>query len=155
METSLNRCPECHTSWENGITCEDDFHQMLFWEAEQPSLGVVHHLMVLCYHLQHPSLYSAEGLNNAKTLLIDFVAHGLTTQTVRQTNRDAVDSGKRKWTVTARPDSHGAYIYPVKWTMTARDVVADGMDHYVENVQVWAKSVLAVLQATNNIVTTV
>ena len=154
MEAHISRCPECGTLWAAGVTCEDDFHQLLFWEAEKPSLGVVHHLMVVCYHLQHPSLYSADGLENAKTLLIDFVARGLSTETVRKQNRDQVDSGKRQWKVTARPDSHGAYAYPVKWTMTARDVVASGMDHYIENVQAWAKSALALLQATNNIVTT-
>ena len=155
MEVPLNRCPECHTTWDDDTTCQDDFHQMLFWEAEKPSLGVVHHLMVLCYHLQHPSLYSVDGLENAKTLLIDFVVHGLSTERVRKQNRDQVDSGKRQWKVTARPDSHGAYTYPVSWTMTARNVVAGDMEHYIENVQVWATSVLVSLQASNNIVTTV
>ena len=155
METPLNSCPECQAQSEGSTTCQDDFHQMLFWEAEKPSLGIVHHLMVLCYHLQHPSLYSPEGLNNAKTLLIDFVAHGLAPQTVRKRNRDQVDSGKRQWTVTARPGAKGAYTYPVTWTMTARDVVAGGMEHYVENVRAWAKSMLASLQASNNIMTTV
>jgi hypothetical protein len=116
---------------------------------------VVHHLMVLCYYLQHPSLYSPEGLDNAKTLLIGFVVRGLSAQTVRQQTRRQVDSGKRQWKISARPDSHGAYTYPVTWTMTARDVVAGGMDHYIENVQQWAKSMLASLQASNNIVTTV
>ena len=46
---------------------------MLFWEAEKPSLGVVHHLMVLCYHLQHPHLYSPEMLLEARRMLADFV----------------------------------------------------------------------------------
>ncbi len=32
--------------------------------------------MVLCYHLQHPSLYSPEGLDEAKRLLIEFLEHG-------------------------------------------------------------------------------
>ncbi|MEO8610225.1 MAG: DUF5946 family protein [Chloroflexota bacterium] len=155
MEDFLNRCRECQARWDDGKTCEDDFHQMLFWETETPSLWVVHHLMVLCYYLQHPSLYSADGLNNAKTLLIDFVVHGLSPQTVHRQTRGQVDSGKRQWKVSARPDSHSVYAYPVTWTMTARDVVAGGMDHYIENVQAWAKSMLVALQASNNIVTTV
>jgi hypothetical protein len=155
MEVEAKYCPECGAKWEDGTTCQDDFHQMLFWEAEKPSLGVVHHLMVLCYHLQHPSLYSADGLENAKTLLIDFVVRGLSTERVRQQNRNQVDSGKRQWKVMARPNSHGTYRYPMTWTMTARDVVAGGMDHYVENVQAWAKSMLASLQVSNNIVTMV
>src|SRR5678815_2117379 len=149
METPLNSCPECHAQREAGTTCQDDFHQMMFWEAEKPSLGVVHHLMVLCYHLQHPSMYSLDGLNNAKTLLIDFVARGLAPHIVRQQNRHHVDAGNRQWKITARPGMEGAYTYPVTWTMTARDVVAGGMDHYIENVNAWAQSVLESLKVTN------
>jgi hypothetical protein len=155
MEAESKRCPECQTSWADSTTCEDDFHQMLFWEAERPSLGVVHHLMVLCYHMQHPSLYSEAGLENAKGLLVSFVVKGLSAETVRQQNRAVVRSDKRDWKITARPDSKGAYAHPVTWTMTARDVVTGGMDHYIENTTHWAKSVLASLQASNNIVTTV
>lgn len=155
METESKHCPECGTSWADGTTCEDNFHQLLFWEAERPSLGVVHHLTVLCYHMQHPSLYSQDGLENAKGLLVSFVVKGLSTETVRKQNGAVVASDKRGWTVTARPDSKGAYAHPVTWTMTARDVVAGGMDNYVENTTRWAGSVLASLQASNNIVTTI
>jgi hypothetical protein len=31
-------------------TCQDNFYQMLYWEAENPALGIVHHLMVLSSH---------------------------------------------------------------------------------------------------------
>ena len=72
------RCPECGASWTNGQTCDDYFHQMLFWEVENPGDGAeVHHLMVLCYHLQHPSLYSPAGLSEARRLLAEFVERGL------------------------------------------------------------------------------
>ena len=59
---SSTLCSECGETLADGRTCADDFHQLLFWENERPELGEVHHLLVLCYHLQHPSLYSAEGL---------------------------------------------------------------------------------------------
>jgi hypothetical protein len=65
---------------------------MLFWEAENPNYGVVHHLMVLCYHLQHPSLYSPEGLRQAITLLSDFLERGLTPEQVRKRSRNTVNS---------------------------------------------------------------
>ncbi len=65
------RCPECETPWTNGHTCQGSFYQMLGWESERPSvLGEVHHLMVLCYHLQHPSLYSPEGLSLSTPLML-------------------------------------------------------------------------------------
>ncbi len=74
--TATSRCPDCGAAHATGVTCQDDFHQMLFWEAEEPARGEVHHLMVLCYHLQHPGLYSPAGLQHALGLLEDFVVRG-------------------------------------------------------------------------------
>ncbi|NLX56183.1 MAG: hypothetical protein GXY58_13825, partial [Planctomycetaceae bacterium] len=71
---TLQSCPECGAAWHDGRTCQDDFHRMLFWEAESPEYGVVHHFLVLCYHMQHPSLYSPETLDMGKRMLADFLA---------------------------------------------------------------------------------
>ena len=141
----IAHCPECGAPLADGHTCAGDFHQMLFWENERPALGAVHHLMVLCYHLQHPSLYSAAGLQHARGLLASFVAEGLSPEDVRQRQRAVVDSGGRRWSVTARPGNHGAYQPPPLWTMRAADVVAGGMDNYVANVRSWAKSIAEAL----------
>ncbi len=135
-----DRCPECGAPWPNDLTCRDHFHQMLYWENEDPTRGEVHHLMVLCYHLQHPSLYSAEGLAHGRALLADFVASGLTPQQARRRNRAKVASGNREWSITARPGNRGAYERPVAWAMTAADVVAGGADRYVDNVRAWAEA---------------
>jgi hypothetical protein len=62
----IQHCPECGAVRHGDTTCQDGFHQMLFWENEDPANGAVHHLMVVSYHIQHPSLYSPEGLENAK-----------------------------------------------------------------------------------------
>lgn len=112
---------------------------MLFWESEHPALGQVHHLMVLCYHIQHPSLYSPEGLQYAWRLLADFVEKGISPQEVRNSRRNAVDSGKRKWKVKATPTAHGAYAHPISWQMMAADVVAGGVENYCKNVEKWAQ----------------
>jgi hypothetical protein len=120
---------------------------MLFWEAENSALGEVHHLMVLCYHLQHPSLYSPEGLEYSKGLLVDFVERGLSTEEVRQRSRDQVDSGKRIWKITGTPASHGAYEHPIRWTMTAADVIAAGVDHYCDSVRSWAQAIYEALES--------
>ena len=62
MEAS-QKCPECGAAWKAEESCETYFHQMLFWEAEHPAYGAeVHHLLVLCYYLQHPSLYSPDRI---------------------------------------------------------------------------------------------
>ncbi|MCC7446538.1 MAG: hypothetical protein IT324_03930 [Anaerolineae bacterium] len=150
MET-VQRCPACGTAWTDGVTCQDYFYQMDYWELENAALYAVHHLMVLCYHLQHPHLYSREGLQFSTQLLVDFVERGVTPQNVRQQRRDALDSGKRTFKITARPDSVGVYPNPVHWTMTAADVVAGGADHYVDNVKAWAQSVFDALKASGNL----
>ena len=85
---------------------------MLFWEAEYPAYGEVHHLMVLCYYLQHPSLYSPAGLHEARRLLAEFVERGTAPFEVRQRNRDRVDSSKRDWKITGTPAAQGSYQQP-------------------------------------------
>ena len=141
METE-ERCPECGASWQDGATCTDHFHQMLFWEAADPDGAVqVHPLMVLSYHLQHPSLYSPEGLTHARGLLDDFIERELSPQEVRARQKSKVDSTHRKWKITGRPGSRGSYPHPVAWKMTAADVVAAGSERYCDSVRAWARSI--------------
>ena len=64
--------------------------------------------MVLCYHLQHPSLYSPEGLRGARELLIDFVARGLSPAEVRLRDRERLRSDKRDFKIKGTPEAHGA-----------------------------------------------
>lgn len=135
------KCDECGAPWNKGQTCQDYFHQMLFWENEDPARGEVHHLMVLSYHLQHPSLYSAEGLAHARGLLADFVERGLSAAEVRRRNRETVASGNREWSISARPGNRGAYERPVEWTMTVAEVVAGGAENYCDNVKAWARMI--------------
>jgi hypothetical protein len=145
-------CPECGAVWGGGKTCRDDFDQMLAWEYEDLArFGAVHHLMVLCYHLQHPSLYSPEGLSYGRQLLVDFIERGVTPSEVHQRNRERVDSSSRAWKIRGTPASHGDYEHPVAWRMTAADVIAGGTEHYCDNVRAWARAVLDDLKASGNL----
>jgi hypothetical protein len=147
METP-QKCPACGASWTRDQTCENSFHQMLYWEAEFPPYGEVHHLMVLCYYLQHPSLYSTAGLHEAQQLLQEFLDRGTSPAEIRQRNRDRVDSGKRDWKITGTSASQGSYPQPMQWTMTAIDVVAGGSENYCDKVRAWAQAMHAALKAT-------
>lgn len=146
-----DHCPECGALWREDVTCADHFYQMLFWENEDSANWAVHHLTVLCYHLQHPSLYAADGLEHAKGLLIKFVDEGVDPRVLRVHMRDEVDSGKRKFKITATADSHGAYAHPITWSLTAADVVAGGIEQYIANVNAWARSTLADIKASGNL----
>lgn len=145
METRQT-CPECSAAWQEGQTCQDYFYQMLAWEHEKPANLLVHHLMVLCYHLQHPSLYSPEGLRGAIRLLDDFVGRGMTPEQVRKRDRAALNSHERTWKIKGTPASHGDYDRPVQWTTTATDVIAGGVDNYCQSVRTWARSVFETLK---------
>jgi hypothetical protein len=143
-------CPECGAPWRDNQTCQDAFHQMLFWENENPAYGEVHHLLVLCYHLQHPSLYSPDGLAGARRLLADFLEQNLPPAETRRRNRQQVSSSQRQWKITARPGLHGAYTRPPQWRLTAAAVVAGGAENYCDNVRQWAASILAALKQSGN-----
>jgi hypothetical protein len=124
---------------------------MLFWEAENPDYGVAHHLTVLCYHLQHPSLYSPEGLNEAKRLLVEFLERGASPSEIRKRNRDRVDSNKCTWKIKGIATSRGSYDRPIQWTMTAADVAAGGAENYCDNVRRWAQSIHRALKTSENL----
>lgn len=138
MNEVNEKCADCGAVLAEGQLCETYFHQMLFWENEEPTNGRVHHLTVLCYHLQHPALYSPEGLAHARQLLESFVVKGELPGQVRQRTRRQVASDNRQWKITGTADSHGAYDSPIVWRMNAADVVAGGIDNYCENVEKWA-----------------
>jgi hypothetical protein len=143
-------CPECGADWRDEITCQDHFHQMLYWENEYPGHGTVHHLMVVCYHLQHPSLLSPEWLEWGKEMLAGFVERYLSPETVHRRDRMKLDSSKRTWKLKATPERKGCYERPVRWTMTAQGVVVSGAGEYINSVRTWAGSILGDLRVSKN-----
>lgn len=147
----MNTCPVCGAVWPGGADCREGFHQMLYWEAERPELGAMHHLMVLCYHLQHPALYSPDGLEEAKRLLIAFVREGASPAVVRRAAARAVDSGRRGHPITARPGAEGRYTHPAAWRITAADVIAGGIGQYATRVETWARAICDTLSESGNL----
>lgn len=143
-------CSECATVWTDNQTCIDQFYMMLFWEQDH-LLYEVHHLMVLSYYLQHPSTLSQEWLAGAKQQLIGYLEHGITPQEMRNRLAPQVDSGVRDYKISATPESTAHYQHPIKWSMTAKDVVDAGMDAYYASVQTWATSILDDLRQTKNL----
>jgi len=145
------KCPECGSEWSNGTNCRARFEQMLAWEFEYPEINTVHHLTVLCYHLQHPSLYSPEGLHGAIRLLAEFLDGKIKPEEVRRRDRQKLDSGARRYKIKGTPAAHGVYQPPVHWTMTAADVIAGEPAFYDQNVKKWARSVLDAIKAAGQV----
>ena len=120
---------------------------MLFWENEFPDKGAeVHHLAVLCYQLQHPTLFSPRGLIFGLDLLVKFLREGASPEDVRRESRTLVDGGNRDWKVREVENSYAAYGSPVAWSMTTAEVVCAGHENYCESVKTWAASILEDLQ---------
>lgn len=142
-------CPECGAVWADGPTCTDHFHTLGFRELDH-RLYDVHHLMVLCYHIQHPSLYSPEGLAQAHGLLVIFLEQDVSPQTVRQQITGPMDSGVRTHKIAGTLEAHGRYAQPVVWSMRVGDVAAAGIEHYYASVRAWARAVLDDLRRSGN-----
>jgi hypothetical protein len=146
---NISVCPECGAIWRQNDTCQDRFYQMLYWESKNPDDGAqVHHLMVLCYHLQHPGMYSPEGLSEGLRLLDAFLRQGADPAKVRRQSQASVDSSSRTWKIGATSTSHGSYDPPIKWGMTTVDVIGRGRERYRDSIQAWAQSICAVLEAS-------
>jgi hypothetical protein len=146
----MEHCPECGADGSDGQTCADHFNTLGFWEMDHGLLEV-HHLLVLCFHLQHPSRYSPDGLAAAKKLLVIFLEEEQTPQGVRKRLGKTVDSSQRRYKITGTPDSYGRYAHPVPWKLTVADVVRAGMDQYYDSVRAWADSILTALRASENL----
>jgi hypothetical protein len=150
MQT-VEMCMECGAVWRDGITCLDHFHQMLAWEFEDPGgAGTVHHLSVLCYNLQHPSVYSPDALTWAKALLGRYVVEHITPQQVRDEHRESLASRNRPYKIRGTAESHGVYVHPVTWTTTIDGVTKGGLVGYCERVEAWSRSVYEVLVKSGN-----
>jgi hypothetical protein len=143
-------CADCGAERLDGRNCEDDFHTLLGWEHERTELMQVYHLTVLAYHLQHPHLYSPEGLAYSRRLLADFLV-GLTPTLARARGAAMLNSRGRRWKVTGTAESYGSYSVRPEWRMTVADVVAGGIDEYRERAAYWARTVNTSLNRTNAI----
>lgn len=124
---------------------------MLFWEAENLVNWNVHHLMVLSYHLQHPSLYSQRGLEWGIKQLLMYLIEEISPEEMRKKMQAEVNSTNRNWNFRGTNDSRGSYRNPIDWEMTAADVVLAGPAEYRESVRTWAQSILSTFESTDNL----
>jgi hypothetical protein len=140
-EMASNVCPECGAALAPGESCEERFQRCLALEYEDwTGYGVVHHLTVPAYMLQHPSRYSREGRLEARHLLAAFLA-GESPTAVRRQNRTRLDSGHRSWRMT-----RGAGVEAPAgktWSRTIASVRTENPADFCADVVDWARAVLS------------
>ena len=136
-------CSECGGSLLGVSECRDYFHEMIKWDFEDfKGVGQIHHLTVLSYNLQHPSVYSQKGLENAKESLVEFIQHPVSYSEHGKQDRKRLGSDVRSWKIKGTEEDHGTYGGKPQWTIRASDVVQGGLECYIENVRKWSQSVL-------------
>ncbi len=130
-------CPECGAP---EILCKPRFDEFLVLEFTDAGYGVVHHLTVAAYMLQHSSKLTREGWLHMRGLLREFLVENKPPAFIRRQNRDLVDSGKRKFKIASKDGL--PVITKSTWTKTILDVRTGNAEVYCEDVTAWAKSVL-------------
>jgi hypothetical protein len=148
MRGEATSCPECGAGWRDGLICRACAEQMQVWDFENWDVaGEVHDLSGLCYHIQHPSLYSPEALTEAISLLADYVEWDIQPAAAMRRSQDRYRS--RTWSWKPR-DAPASYDHPIPWTMTAPDVVRGGFIGYPARVRAWAHSIYHALRTSPN-----
>lgn len=146
-------CPECGAPLVGVSECRDYLNTMITWDFEDfAGVGQIHHLTVLSFNLQHPSVYSSKGLENAKASLKEFLLHPESFKEHDEWNRKNLASSSRDWKITGTSTDHGSYSKRPEWKILASDVVGPGLDTYVENVKNWSQSILETLRSSNNLI---
>ncbi len=138
----IQQCSECGASLRGVENCRDYFNQMLVWDFEDfNGAGSVHHLTVLCYHMQHPSLYSRVALTHAKQFLKEVIQNNLSAKELLEKSREFLVTKVNDSSVKGSPGNHGTYSLKILWSMTADKVIADGLGMYQTHVNEWAQSI--------------
>ena len=130
-------CPECGAP---DSLCQTRFDEFLVLEFTDPGYGVVHHLTVATYMLQHSSRMTREGWLHERELLREFLVENKPPTYIRRQNKDRVDSSKRKFKIkstTGQP-----VIDKTSWNKTILNVRTENADIYREDVTTWATSTL-------------
>lgn len=144
-------CPECNAPLKDVETCREYLDQMIKWDfGDFAGVGQIHHLTVLSYNLQHPSVYSSKGLEHAKESLVQFLKQPDAFAEHDAQNRSSLASDKRDWKIAGTPGDHGEYRQKPAWTIRASDVVQGGLQNYMDNVKKWARSIEKSLTESGN-----
>jgi len=134
-------CTECGAL---DALCETRFDEFLVLEFTDAGYGIVHHLTVAAYMLQHSSKLTREGWLHERELLREFLVEKKPPAFIRKQNKDLVDSGKRKFKITSKDGL--PVINKTTWTKTILDVRTENGEVYCEDVTAWARSALEDVQ---------
>jgi hypothetical protein len=135
-------CPECGAP---DNLCQARFDEFLILEFTDAGYGAVHHLTVATFMVQHSSKMTREGWLFERGLLREFLVENKSPAYIRKQNKDAVDSGKRKFKIKSKTGL--PVINKTTWRKTILDVRSENPELYCEDIEAWARSVLEEAEA--------
>jgi hypothetical protein len=133
----MMNCPECGAT---DNLCKTRFDEFLVLEFTDAGYGVVHHLTVAAYMIQHSSKLTREGWLHMRGLLHEFLVENKPPQFIRKQNRDLVDSGKRKFKIVSKDGL--PVINKSMWVKTILDVCTENAEVYCADITAWARAAL-------------
>lgn len=127
-------CPECGAPRVDGLTCWEMLGAIIAWEYQDPALQAEHFLTVAAYNLQHPAQFTDEALAGLRLALVDYLDHGVSTETLRR-RATAVYEGQKR---VLKPETERRPL-PRQWSMTIVDVyLPDRPQGAAARVRQWA-----------------
>jgi hypothetical protein len=134
MRDESSVCTECGAL---GGLCREKFDSMIAFEFEDPVVfDAVHHITVICFNLQHSSMFSDESLSWMRSTARAIVEEGLSPIELRERSRKMFSGKVKVLRNTPKTPSK------IAWSMTVLDIRTDNSDAYIKDVTTWAKSIL-------------
>lgn len=134
------KCLLCGARFATDEKCRDRFDLCLALEFENPStFGVVHHLTVSCYMLQHNE-YSRDFWLEARKMIALFMQNNITPTGLRKQNRSKLDSGNRTWSITKGEKL--LEFESILWSRNISDIRLDNAEVYCSDIKLWASAIL-------------
>lgn len=139
QQSAVRRCPVCGADLLDAASCEELWYRTQEREFTDASYGVVHHLSVPCYMIQH-NAYTRAGFWQVRDLLQRFVL-GLEPQVFRRQEGAKQDNKQRSFSFVKGEKLNA--LHGMQWSFTVSDVRLNNAQDYCHDVRQWAESVLA------------
>ncbi len=136
------RCPECGGLYDEADGCATQFGLMLEREFVDPAYGIVHHLTVAGYMLQHATRLSRRGWLEMRALLRKHLREGVDVEGLKRHIRAAGVTSFKGWSF--KPDgTRMDEAIGFAWSQTIATIDLSSGERYGDDVRRWADSVLA------------
>lgn len=132
-------CDECGATKQRGLTCREQWDELIALEFSDVRAGPVHFLTVTCYQLQHPETFplAATARTRLADALADVVVRDRPVTEVRDEMARASEGSGR---VRASDDT--APPPAVAWSCTVADLGPPDVGLHTARIRQWAGSVV-------------